>query len=76
MKVRDLKRRLKELEGLSNDVDEMEVVLSGHDHSYMKASGAFARPAEKFEDGHLSEYYGASSKSDPNSPVVDVLLIA
>lgn len=55
--------------------DDVEVVVSGHDHSYEKARAQVAE-AEKWRDnGHMSEWYGEANRTSPTSDVVKVLVV-
>lgn len=71
MKVGELKKLL------TNLPDDMEVVVSGYDHSYSKTDrGSKVVKAELFpKQKHLSQYYGEENKSDPNNPVIEVFWI-
>lgn len=71
MKVVDLKKLINDLP------DDMEVVLSGSDHSYAKI-GRFSAivKAEFFpKQKHFAQYYDEHNKSDPDNPVVNVFWI-
>ena len=64
---------------IANLPDAMQVVTSGTDHSYRHVQGTIRR-AEKYVacvsmNTTLLEYIGDANKSDPSSPVIDVLVI-
>jgi hypothetical protein len=71
MKVGQLKKLLAEITD-----DNMDVVVSGRDHSYYRVGNATdVIQAELSRDGYLYEYYDEENKNDPNNPLIDVLWI-
>lgn len=67
-----------ELKELINSLpDDMEVVVSGFDHSYFRVGyGTKVVKAETYpESDHLSQYYDENNKSDPDNIVIDVFWI-
>jgi hypothetical protein len=71
MKIADLKKLIAELP------DEMEVVVSGSDHSYFPVGNSTSvTKAETYpHNRHLSQYYGEDHKSHPNNKVIEVFWI-
>lgn len=71
MKAGDLKKLLGPVP------DDMEVVFSGSDHSFLKVGkGTKVIKAERDSKfGDLSEYWDEDSKRDPDNPVVNVFWI-
>ena len=71
MKAGDLKKLLASVS------DDMEVVFSGSDHSFLKVGkGTKVIKAEKdAKFGDLSEYWGEDSKRESSNPVVEVFWI-
>lgn len=61
---------------LANLPDDMQVVVSGDDHSYFLVGGAGVVKAEKQSRGsHLWQYYDDANKSGKDNPVIDVFWI-
>jgi len=70
MKIADLKKLIEQLP------DDMEVVVSGRDHSFSKISrGSGVIKAEIWSNGHLTEYWNVDSMSDPDNKVINVFWI-
>jgi hypothetical protein len=71
MKVKDLKKLLE------SAPDDLEVVVSGSDHSYNRVGrGSKVVKAELFpKQKHLSQYWDDANKSEPSNPVVEVFWI-
>lgn len=71
MKVAELKKLLADIP------DDMEVVVSGNDHSYEyvgRACGVIE--VEYFPKyRHMAQYYDDENKSDPKNPVIEVFWI-
>lgn len=57
--------------------DDMEVVFSGSDHSFLKVgkSTKVVKAEKDSRFGDLSEYWDDDSKREPNNPVIEVLWI-
>jgi len=71
MKVSELKKLLADVP------DDMEVVVSGGDHSYNYVGrGTGIIEVEYFPKyRHMAQYYDDDNKSDPNNPVIEVFWI-
>lgn len=71
MKIIELKKLI------ANLPDNMEVVVSGTDHSYIGIdNGSGVVKAETFpKSKHLSQYYDDENKSDPKNKVIKVFWI-
>lgn len=71
MKVSELKKLLADVS------DDMEVVVSGGDHSYNYVGrGTGVIEVEYFPKyRHMGQYYDDDNKSDPNNPVIEVFWI-
>ena len=56
------------------------VVVDGSDHSYEEITHTFQRRAERYKEpgqkALLLQYSSDADKSDPNSPVIAVVLLA
>lgn len=68
MKVAELKKILESVP------DDLDVVVSGSDHSFFKAGKPHVRKAEVI-GSHLCQYYDERNKSDPENKVIEVLWI-
>jgi hypothetical protein len=71
MKIADLKKLIADLP------DDMEVVVSGSDHSFHKAGrGTGVVKSELHgKSEHMSHYWGENNKSNPDHPVIEVFWI-
>jgi hypothetical protein len=70
MKIADLKKLIEKLP------DDMEVVVSGRDHSFVRLSSCSqVIQAECSSSGHLSQYWHDNVKLDPENKVIEVFWI-
>lgn len=67
MKIKDLKELIEILD------DEIEVVISGSDHSYLKCSAALLKA--EFYKSSISEYYNEQSRSSKDSKIALILWV-
>lgn len=69
MKTGELKAYLK------NIPDDLDIVVSGSDHSYIKIDDVCEDKAEQHKNGNLSEYYDQANLSHPKNKVIKVFRI-
>ncbi len=67
MKVKDLIAKLQRFD------PELKLVRSSSDHSFVPIHHVNVTKAEDV-DGDLTEYWDDHNKSDPDSPVIDVVV--
>jgi hypothetical protein len=71
MKMSELKKLI------ANLPDDMEVVVSGSDHSYNKIGRRSRVVKSEFFPGHdhMSQFWGDDHKSDSSNPIIEVFWI-